>query len=184
MVSNARLDFPDPESPVTQTSRFRGRRTVMFFRLCSRAPWTTSWSAMRPVYPGASDGNACSVSGPRTGLAGVPATIREMRETARRAFIGAIVFVGVVAAALALWKLKVLIALLFLAFIIAAAMRPGVDRLRRRGIPRGAGIIIHYVAFAAVVGLLLWQAVPQAIEQIRESLPGGNIPTTGEEVHT
>jgi predicted PurR-regulated permease PerM len=107
-----------------------------------------------------------------------------MRETARRAFIGAIVFVGVVAAALALWKLKVLIALLFLAFIIAAAMRPGVDRLRRRGIPRGAGIIIHYVAFAAVVGLLLWQAVPQAIEQIRESLPGGNIPTTGEEVHT
>jgi len=44
-----------------------------------------------------------------------------MRETARRAFIAAVVFVAVVAIALALWKLKVLIALLFLAFIIAAS---------------------------------------------------------------
>src|SRR5438270_4686468 len=45
MVSKARLDFPEPESPVMQIRRFRGRRTVMSFRLCSRAPWTTSSSA-------------------------------------------------------------------------------------------------------------------------------------------
>ena len=30
--------------------------------------------------------------------------------------------------------------------IIAAAMRPGVDWLRRRRIPRGAGVLIHYFA--------------------------------------
>src|SRR6266540_1612152 len=45
MVSKARLDFPEPERPVMQISRFRGNRTVMSLRLCSRAPWTTSSSA-------------------------------------------------------------------------------------------------------------------------------------------
>src|ERR687898_108324 len=45
MVSNASDDFPEPESPVTHTSAFRGMRTVTFFRLCSRPPWTTSSSA-------------------------------------------------------------------------------------------------------------------------------------------
>jgi predicted PurR-regulated permease PerM len=94
-----------------------------------------------------------------------------MRETARRAFIAAVVFVAVVAIALALWKLKVLIALLFLAFIIAAAMRPGVDALRRKHIPRGIGILVHYLGLAAVVGLLLWAAVPRAIDQVRDALP-------------
>src|SRR5579872_870371 len=45
MVSKARLDLPEPESPVMQMRRFRGSRTVMSLRLCSRAPWTTSSSA-------------------------------------------------------------------------------------------------------------------------------------------
>src|SRR5207253_4176689 len=57
MVSNARLDLPEPESPVMQISLFRGSRTVMSLRLCSRAPWTTSSSEAitDPVYRGASD---------------------------------------------------------------------------------------------------------------------------------
>jgi predicted PurR-regulated permease PerM len=106
-----------------------------------------------------------------------------MRETARRAFVAAVVFVGVVVGALALWKLKVLIALLFLAFIIAAAMRPGVETLRRRHIPRGVGILLHYLALAALVGLLLWAAVPRAVDQAQEAL-GGAIPTTRAEVRS
>jgi predicted PurR-regulated permease PerM len=101
-----------------------------------------------------------------------------MRDTARRAFIAAVVIVAVVVAALALWKLKVLIALLFLAFIVAAAMRPGVDALRRRGIPRGIGILLHYLGLAVLVGLLLWAAVPRAIDQIQEA-----IPTSSAEAH-
>src|SRR5262245_21082545 len=40
MVSNARLDLPDPERPVTTTSLSRGISTEMFFRLWTRAPWT------------------------------------------------------------------------------------------------------------------------------------------------
>ena len=101
-----------------------------------------------------------------------------MRETARKAFFGSLVVGAVLVAALALWKLKILISALFLAFIIAAAMRPGVDALRRVGIPRGLGIILHYIGLGALVGLLLWAVVPRALDQVRDAL-GGDIPTTG-----
>ena len=40
-----------------------------------------------------------------------------MADTARKAFITAVVFVAVVAGALALWKLKLVISILFLALI-------------------------------------------------------------------
>ena len=59
-----------------------------------------------------------------------------MHETAKRALVAVVVGGGVVVLALALWRLKILIALLFLGFIIAAAMRPGIEALARRGIPR------------------------------------------------
>jgi hypothetical protein len=40
MVSNASEDFPDPLSPVITVKAFRGMSTLMFFRLCCRAPRT------------------------------------------------------------------------------------------------------------------------------------------------
>jgi len=66
-----------------------------------------------------------------------------MEETARRAFVASLVVGSVVVLALALWKLKLLIALLFFAFTLAAAMRPGVEALNRLRIPRVAGVLIH-----------------------------------------
>jgi predicted PurR-regulated permease PerM len=94
-----------------------------------------------------------------------------MRDTARKAFVAALVVGGVVVLGLALWKLRVVIALLFLAFIIAAAMRPSVEWLRRHRVPRGLGIMAHYVALVGAVGLLIWFVVPSAIEQIQEAVP-------------
>ena len=94
-----------------------------------------------------------------------------MRETAYRAFVAALVIVSVVVGALALWKLKLLISILFLAFIIAAAMRPSVEALRRRRIPRGLGIILHYLGLFALVGLLFYFVVPAATSQIRQAVP-------------
>jgi hypothetical protein len=41
MVSKASELLPLPERPVTTTISSRGRETVTFFRLCSRAPRTT-----------------------------------------------------------------------------------------------------------------------------------------------
>jgi predicted PurR-regulated permease PerM len=98
-----------------------------------------------------------------------------MEETARRAFIVTLVVGSVLVLALALWKLKILIALLFLAFIIAAAMRPGVEALRRLRIPRGIGVLIHYAVLLGIVGLLLWLVVPRAIDQVQTALGEENL---------
>src|SRR4029450_7989137 len=87
--------------------------------------------------------------------------------------------IGRVAATLALWKLKLLIALIFFGFILAAAMRPGIDALARRRIPRGLGLAIHYAVFAALVGVLLWIAVPRAVDQVQNALGG----TTKAQIH-
>ena len=93
-----------------------------------------------------------------------------MGNSARGIFLTTLIVVGVVVGVLALWKLRLLIALLFFAFIVAAAMRPGIEALRRRGIPRGVGIAAHYVAIAGLLGVLLWLAVPRAADQVQEAV--------------
>src|ERR1700739_1438309 len=47
MVSKAREDFPAPDNPVITVSVLRGISTLMFLRLCWRAPRTTS--LVRPM---------------------------------------------------------------------------------------------------------------------------------------
>jgi predicted PurR-regulated permease PerM len=93
-----------------------------------------------------------------------------MGDTLRRVFFSTLIVVSVVVGVLALWQLRLLIALLFFALIVAAAMRPGIEALRRRGIPRGAGIAAHYIAIAGLLGLLLWLAVPRAADQVEEAV--------------
>ena len=69
-----------------------------------------------------------------------------MVESAKRVAIATLIVIAIVAAVLALWKLKLVLALVFLGFILAAAMRPGIDRLSRAGVPRGVGLLVHYLA--------------------------------------
>ena len=97
-------------------------------------------------------------------------TLGRMRETARRALVASLVVGGVVVLALALWKLRLIIALLFLAFIIAAAMTPGVDLLKRHRVPRGVGIALHYFGLLLLLGVLLWQVVPRAKSEIETAV--------------
>src|SRR5213594_4975026 len=80
---------------------------------------------------------------------------------ARRALIATAVAVGVVALALALWKLRLIVTLVFEAMTWAAAMRPGVDWLHRHRIPRAAGVLLHYLALLGLVALVLAFVVPQ-----------------------
>ncbi|HEX6701178.1 MAG TPA: AI-2E family transporter [Gaiellaceae bacterium] len=93
-----------------------------------------------------------------------------LAQTARKAFVATLVAGGVIVLGLALWKLKLVISLVFLGFIVAAAMRPSVDALRRGGIPRGIGIAIHYLALAGLVALFLWLLVPRAVTQVQNAL--------------
>ena len=103
-----------------------------------------------------------------------------MQDTARKALVASLIVVAVVALALALWKLRIVIALLFLALIIAAAMRPSVEWLTRYRIPRGAGILAHYAVLGGVIAVLLWAIVPRAIDQVDNAL--GGIPTSSSEL--
>jgi predicted PurR-regulated permease PerM len=103
-----------------------------------------------------------------------------LTETAKRAFVAAVVIGGVVVLALALWKMRVLLALVFLALIIASAMRPGVEALRRRRVPRGIGIAIHYLVLGGAVALLLGLVVPRALDQVQTALE--QLPTSGSEL--
>ncbi|MFL5945810.1 MAG: AI-2E family transporter [Gaiellaceae bacterium] len=102
-----------------------------------------------------------------------------MKETAKRTAVATLVVISLVVATLALWQLKLILALVFLGVILAAAMRPAIEGLERRGIPRGAGLAVHYIAFAGLVALLLWLVVPRAIDQVQNALGG----TTKAEIH-
>jgi predicted PurR-regulated permease PerM len=99
-----------------------------------------------------------------------------MGTTARRAAVATLVALSVVVAALALWKIKVVIALVFMGFIVAAAMRPSVDWLDRRArIPRPAGVLLHYLVLLGVVALVLWLFVPRAIDQVQQATQGNSL---------
>ena len=104
-----------------------------------------------------------------------PATqAREPGESiARRALIATAVAVGVVALALALWKLKLIVTLVFVAMTWAAAMRPGVDSLRRRGVPRAAGVLLHYLVVLGLIALFLAFVVPQLVHEVESALATG-----------
>jgi predicted PurR-regulated permease PerM len=106
-----------------------------------------------------------------------------MTGTARKAAISTIVALSIVVAALALWKIRIVIALLFLGFVIASAMRPSIEWLYRRAhVPRGLGVVLHYLCFLAAIGLFLYLVVPVAITQIDRAI-GGTVPTSTSALH-
>lgn len=92
------------------------------------------------------------------------------RSTARRALITTLVAVAVVIGALALWKLRVVVALLFIALIIAAAMRPGIEWMAQRRIPRSVGVLLHYLVVVALVATFLSFVVPHLVTQVQQAL--------------
>ncbi len=95
---------------------------------------------------------------------------------ARKTFVITSVAVLTIAAFLGLWKLKVLVALLFLSFMLASAMRPTVEKLARYRVPRIVGVLAHYAVFAGLLALFLWFVVPNLLHQVEHAI--GNVPQT------
>ena len=97
-----------------------------------------------------------------------------MSYTAKRTAIATLVALGIVVAALALWKLRLVVALLFWAAIIAAALRPSIEWLARHRVPRPGGLALHYLLLAGLIALGLYFAVPAALHQVDHALsPSG-----------
>jgi predicted PurR-regulated permease PerM len=101
---------------------------------------------------------------------------------ARKAAVATLVALSIVVLALALWKIKIVIALLFLGFVIASAMRPSVEWLYRRArVPRSAGVLLHYLGVLGAIALFLYLVVPLAITQIDHAI--GHVPTSTSALH-
>ena len=95
------------------------------------------------------------------------------RATARRAFITTIVALATLVGAVALWKLRVVVALLLTAITISAAMRPGVEWLAKRRVPRSVGILLHYAVLVGLVALFLSFIVPRLTTEVQSALDTG-----------
>jgi predicted PurR-regulated permease PerM len=93
-----------------------------------------------------------------------------VKETAKRAAVATLSGGGIIILALALWKLRLVLALLFFAFIFAAAIRPSIDWLAQHRIPRAAGLALHYLALLGLVALAFSFAVPRALHQVNHAL--------------
>jgi predicted PurR-regulated permease PerM len=100
-----------------------------------------------------------------------------VRQTALKAFVVTLVSGATIVVGLALWKLKLILMLLFLGIIVAAAMRPSVEALARRRVPRGVAILLHYAVLAGLIVALLWTAVPRAIDQVQQATGGLQTPS-------
>jgi predicted PurR-regulated permease PerM len=123
----------------------------------------------------------------RTVVGEVPETVRKREPAAgapepgeriaRRAMIVTATAVGVVVLALALWKLRLIVTLVFVAITWAAAMRPGVDWLARRRVPRALGVLLHYFVLLGLVALFLAFVVPQLVHEVQAALGSSPSPT-------
>ena len=59
-------------------------------------------------------------------------------------------------------------------------MRPGVEALARRGVPRSLGILLHYAGLIALLAALLSAVVPRALDQVQNAI--GDLPQTRSEL--
>jgi len=102
---------------------------------------------------------------------------RDVMHTAARATAAAI---GVAAIAFGLWKVRSIVILLLLALTFAAAMRPGVEWLRRRRVPEPLAILVFFVLTLGLIGVFFWLAVPPALHQLEQALAQRNVGATAD----
>ena len=86
---------------------------------------------------------------------------------AAKAAVGAI---GVAVLALGLWRVRDILILLLLALTLAAAVRPGVEALCRRGVPQSLAIFVFFALFIGALALFCWLAIPPALHEVQQAL--------------
>ena len=77
---------------------------------------------------------------------------------------------AVAALAFGIWQVRSVLILLLLALTLAAAIRPGVEWLRRHHVPESVAILLHFLVVGGAVALFVWLAVPPALHQIGHAL--------------
>lgn len=67
-----------------------------------------------------------------------------------------------------LYLVREIIAIFFIAIILAAAMEPGVNWMHRKKIPRSLGIFLIYTVLFSLIGLLFYFIIPVIISQFSD----------------
>jgi predicted PurR-regulated permease PerM len=96
------------------------------------------------------------------------------RDFAGRVALATLVVLGILALVAIVWVGRVIVALLFFAIVIAAAIRPSVETMKRRRVPRGIRVLLHYALFFGLIALGLWSLIPAAIDQVQAALGPSN----------
>lgn len=103
-----------------------------------------------------------------------------LRRTAQVAATWGLVWLGLLLLALLVWQLRVILALVFLAILLSAALRRPVDGLERLRLPRVAAVLTTYLVLLAILALVAWLVVPPLVEQAAELIMA--LPETAEQV--
>jgi predicted PurR-regulated permease PerM len=85
--------------------------------------------------------------------------------SARQIFTATLVIAAIGALFFLLFRYSNIVFILFLAFVISTAIRPAVDWLNRRGIPRAAGVITVYLAILLALGAVVFGTAPLLASQ-------------------
>ncbi len=86
--------------------------------------------------------------------------------SARQVAIATIVILGILFLAYLLYSAQEVLILLFLGILVASAIEPLVERLRRGPFSRGQGVLVVYTMIVGVLALLAVLVVPSLIQQI------------------
>jgi len=98
-------------------------------------------------------------------VGGAPAP-QETVWDARRILIANLVVLGVATCFALLYRFAAALFILFAGVALGMAVKPGVERLRKRGLPRWAGALAIYTALAAAMTAVLVTAVPVVLDQV------------------
>jgi predicted PurR-regulated permease PerM len=95
--------------------------------------------------------------------------------TTRQVVVGTLFVIAVLLAFWLLYQFRLVVFILFIAIVLGTAIRPAVDWLHRRNIPRPAGVIVIYLLLLVLIAgfvLLVAPLLAEQLTQISLELPG------------
>ena len=84
---------------------------------------------------------------------------------ARWVALGTLIVVSIAAGFLLLFRFRVVVLIFFFGIFISITIRPVVDWLFRRGIPRRAGVILVFVVAVALLTALILSGAPLIVAE-------------------
>jgi len=86
----------------------------------------------------------------------------------RQVVIATLLVVSILASFLLIYRFSRVFLIFFIAIFLSTAIRPAVNWLNRRGLPRSAGVILFYLLGFSLLAVMAIAVVPLLVEQVTE----------------